>query len=52
VLAALPGVLTAVAVFFAGVPWIALVGAAVAVFAAAFWALRKAFMRRARRRRS
>ena len=49
VLSALPAVFTAAAVFFARLPWIAVVGGAVAVFAAAFWALRKAFMRRARR---
>jgi hypothetical protein len=51
VLAALPAVLTAAVVFFAGAPWIAFIAAAVVVFAAAFWALRRAFMRRARGRR-
>jgi predicted anti-sigma-YlaC factor YlaD len=52
VLSALPGVAAAAAIFFAGVPWIAVVAGAAAVFAAAFWALRRGFMRRARRRRS
>ena len=52
VLAALPAVAAAAALFFAGVPWPALVAGAVAVFAAAFWALRRAFMRRARRSRA
>ncbi len=46
VIAALPGVLAAAALFFARVPWIAVIAGAVAVFAAAFWWLRRAFMRR------
>jgi hypothetical protein len=50
-LSALPAVLTAAALFFARIPWPAVVGAAVAVFAGIFWLLRRAFMRRARRRR-
>ena len=50
-LSALPGVLTAAALFFARVPWPVVVGAAIAVFAAVFWLLRRAFKRRARRRR-
>ena len=50
-LSALPGVATAVALFFARVPWPAVVVGAVGVFAAAFWLLRRAFMRRARRAR-
>src|SRR3954451_20367608 len=51
VLAALPGVATAALLFFAGAPWPALAGGAAVAFAAAFWALRRAFMRRARRLR-
>jgi hypothetical protein len=45
VLSALPAVVTAAALFFAGVPWIVLVAAAALVFAAAFWALLKAYRR-------
>jgi hypothetical protein len=45
-LAALPGVLTAGVLFFAGAPWIAIPLAAGAVFAAAFTALRRGFRRR------
>jgi hypothetical protein len=46
-LAGLFGVVTAAAVFFAKAPWIAIVIAAVAVFAAAFALFRRAFRRRA-----
>jgi hypothetical protein len=45
VLSALPAVVTAAALFFVGVPWIVLVAAAALVFAAAFWALLKAYRR-------
>jgi hypothetical protein len=45
-LAALPAVLTIGVLFFAGAPWIALPLAGVALFAAAFVALRRAFRRR------
>ena len=45
-LAALPAVLTIGALFFAGAPWLALPLAGIAVFAAAFLALRRAFRRR------
>jgi hypothetical protein len=48
VLSALPAVLVAATLFFTGVPWPAVVAAAVAVFAAAFWSLRRTYMRRAR----
>ena len=50
-LSALPGVATAAGLFFARAPWPAVVVSAVAVFAAAFWLLRRTFMRRARRSR-
>ena len=49
IIAALPGVATAAALYFAGVPWPLLLGAAALVFAAVFWLARRAFMRRARR---
>jgi hypothetical protein len=45
-LASLPAVLTIGVLFFAGAPWIALPLAGVAVFGAAFVALRRAFRRR------
>jgi len=48
VLAALPAVVTAAALSIAGVPWPAL-AAALAMFAGAFWLLRRAFAHRARR---
>jgi hypothetical protein len=54
VIASLPAVTTAAAVYFAGAPWPVLVVAAVGVFAVVFWLMRRAFMRsagRARRRR-
>jgi hypothetical protein len=46
VLAGLPAVLAAGALFFARAPWIAVLGAGVVVFAAAFWAFRTVFRRR------
>src|SRR5215210_5532818 len=46
VLAGLPAVLVAGALFFSRAPWIAVVGAAVLAFAVAFWAFRTAFRRR------
>jgi hypothetical protein len=46
VLAGLPAVLVAGALFFARAPWIAVVGAGVLVFAFGFWAFRTAFRRR------
>jgi hypothetical protein len=45
-----PAVLAAAALYFVGVPWLAIVGGAAAVFVAVFWALRRAFLRRAARR--
>jgi hypothetical protein len=46
VLAGLPGVLAAAALFFARAPWIAVAVGAALVFALAFWAFRIAFRRR------
>src|SRR5215217_3266139 len=46
VLAGLPAVLLAGALFFARAPWAAVAGVAVAGFVAAFWAMRAAFRRR------
>ena len=46
VLAGLPAVLTAGALFFARAPWIAVAGGAVVVFLAGFWVFRSAFRRR------
>lgn len=46
VLAAAPGVLAMGVLFFAGAPQIAVLGAGVGVFSAAFWALRELFKRR------
>jgi hypothetical protein len=51
VIASLPAVTTAAALYFAGVPWTVLVIAAVAVFASVFWWMRRVFMRRASRAR-
>src|SRR5918997_1153494 len=48
VISALPAVLTAATLFFARVPWPAVVAGAVVVFAGAFWSLRRTYMRRAR----
>jgi hypothetical protein len=48
VISALPGVLTAATLYFARAPWPAVVAGAVVVFAAAFWSLRRTYMRRAR----
>jgi hypothetical protein len=45
-----PGVLAAAALYFVGVPWLAIVAGAAVVFVAVFWALRRAFLRRAARR--
>ena len=45
-LAALPAVLTAGALFFAGAPWIAIPLAGAAVLGAAFTGLRRGFRRR------
>jgi hypothetical protein len=49
IIAALPAVATAAALYFARVPWVALIGGAAAVFAAVFVLARRAFMRRAKR---
>ena len=49
IIAALPGVATAAALYFAGVPWPGLIGVAALVFAGVFWLARRAHMRRARR---
>ena len=46
VLAGLPAVLLAGALFFARAPWAAVAGVALAGFVAAFWAMRAAFRRR------
>jgi len=51
VLAGLPGVIAAAALFFARAPWLALLGGTVAVFAGVFWWMRRVFMRRASRAR-
>src|SRR5215210_3885463 len=45
-LAGLPGVLMAGALFFARAPWLAVVAGTAVTFAAAFWAFRLAFRRR------
>src|SRR5215218_10607976 len=45
-LAGLPGVLVAGALFFARAPWLAVVAGTAVTFAAAFWAFRLAFRRR------
>jgi hypothetical protein len=49
IIAALPAVVTAAALFFVSVPWPVVIAIAVAVFAAVFWLARRAFTRRARR---
>jgi hypothetical protein len=49
IIAALPGVVTAAALYFARVPWPVLVGATAVVFAVVFTLARNAFMRRAKR---
>ena len=46
VLAGLPAVLVAGALFFGRAPWIAVVAAGVLVFAFGFWGFRAAFRRR------
>ena len=51
VIASLPAVTTAAALYFARVPWTVLVVAAVAVFGGVFWSMRRVFMRRASRAR-
>jgi hypothetical protein len=51
VIAALPAVTTAALLYFARAPWPAVVAGAVAVFAGAFWWMRRVFMRRASRAR-
>ena len=51
VIASLPAVTTAAALYFARLPWPVLVIAAVAVFAGVFWWMRRVFMRRASRAR-
>ena len=45
-LAGLPGVVVAGALFFARAPWLAVAAGAVATFAVAFWVFRTAFRRR------
>jgi hypothetical protein len=47
VLAALPAVILAAALYFASAPWLVLVVLVVAVFAASFWLLRRAWRPRA-----
>jgi hypothetical protein len=49
ILAGLPCVVTAAALYFAGAPWPAVLAAAAAMFVGVFWAARRAYMRRARR---
>jgi hypothetical protein len=49
IIAGLPATVTAAALFFAGLPWIAVIGTAAVVFAAVFWFARRAFMRAAKR---
>jgi hypothetical protein len=49
IIAALPGVVVAAALYFVKAPWPAVIVAAVVVFAVVFWLARRAFMRRARR---
>src|SRR5215204_4451933 len=51
VIAALPAVTAAAAAYFARVPWIVVVVAAVAVFCGVFWWMRRIFMRNASRAR-
>ncbi len=46
VLAGLPGVIAAAALFFARAPWIAVAGGAALVFGLALWGFRTAFRRR------
>jgi len=46
VLAGLPGVIAAAALFFARAPWIAVAAGAALVFGLAFWGFRTAFRRR------
>jgi hypothetical protein len=49
IIAALPAVVTAAALYFARVPWPVLIGATAVVFAVVFTLARNAFMRRAKR---
>jgi hypothetical protein len=49
IIAAMPGVATAAALYFAGVPWPVLIGGAILVGTVVFWLARRAFMRAARR---
>jgi hypothetical protein len=51
VLSALPAVAAAAGLYFARLPWPVVVAGAVVVFGVAFWALRRAFLRRASRAR-
>lgn len=46
VLAALPAVVAMGALFFAGAPQVAVLGAGIGIFFSAFWALRELFKRR------
>jgi uncharacterized membrane protein YhiD involved in acid resistance len=45
-LAGAPAVLAMGALFFAGMPQVAMLGAGIGVFATAFWAMREVFKRR------
>ena len=49
IIAALPAVVAAAALYFAAAPWPAVIAAAAVVFATVFWLARRGFMRRARR---
>ena len=51
VIAALPAVTAAALAYFARLPWLVVIAAAVGVFAGVFWWMRRVFMRRASRAR-
>lgn len=49
IIAGLPGMATAAALYFARVPWPVLIAGAALAFGGVFWLARRAYMRRARR---